>query len=84
LYHGRFLVGSGLLLLREEARLMQGVPIVGLTFSALVIGLAFLALGLSLGLLLFLRMFQSDERSRHIAPYIEFHSYRHLRACGNS
>ena len=54
---GALIVGSGLLLLREEARLMWGVPIIGLTF---------LALGCSLGLILFLLMVKSDERSRHI------------------
>jgi PAS domain S-box-containing protein len=54
---GALIVGSGLLLLRREAHLMWGVPIIGLTF---------LALGCSLGLILFLLMVKSDERSRHI------------------
>jgi PAS domain S-box-containing protein len=58
--------GSGLLLFREEARLMWGVPMSGLTFLALLIGLTFLALGFGLGVILLLRMVKSDERSRHI------------------
>jgi PAS domain S-box-containing protein len=55
------IVGSGLLLLREEARQMWGVPIIGLTF---------LALGLSLGLISFLLTVRTDERSRHILDSI--------------
>jgi PAS domain S-box-containing protein len=58
--------GSGLLLLREEARLMWGVPMTGLTYLALLVGLTFFVLGFGLGLILFLRAFKSDERSRHI------------------
>lgn len=53
--------GSGLLLLREEARFMWGVP---------VIGLASLAIGCSLLLMLFLLRAKSDERSRHILESI--------------
>jgi PAS domain S-box-containing protein len=58
---GAMIVGSGLLLLREEARLTWGVSIIGLTFFAL---------GCSLGLILFLRVINSDKRSRHILNFI--------------
>jgi PAS domain S-box-containing protein len=58
---GAMIVGSALLLLREEAYLKWGVPIIGLTF---------LALGCSLGLILFLRVINSDNRSRHILNFI--------------
>ncbi len=58
---GAMIVGSCLLLLREETYLMWGVPIIGLSF---------LALGCSLGLILFLRVINSDNRSRHILNFI--------------
>jgi PAS domain S-box-containing protein len=58
---GAMIVGSGLLLLREEARLTWGVSIIGLIFFAL---------GCSLGLILFLRVINSDKRSRHILNFI--------------
>jgi PAS domain S-box-containing protein len=54
---GSLIIGSGLLFLREEARQMWGVPILGLTVFAL---------GCSLGLYLFLHALNLDERSRHI------------------
>ncbi len=54
---GAMIVGSVLLLLKEEARLMPLVPTIGLTIFAL---------GCSLGLILFWRVVNSDNRSRHI------------------
>ncbi len=54
---GSLIIGSGLLFLREDARQMWGVPI---------LGLAVFALGCGLGLYLFWRAVNSDERSRHI------------------
>ena len=54
---GALITGSGLLFLREEARQMWGVPILGLVVFAL---------GCGLGLYLFLRAVSLDERSRHI------------------
>ncbi len=54
---GSLIIGSGLLFLREEARQMWGVPI---------LGLAVFTLGCGLGLYLFLRAINLDERSRHI------------------
>jgi PAS domain S-box-containing protein len=58
---GALIIGSGPLFLREEARLMWGVSVLGLT--------AF-ALGCSLVLYLFLRALNLDERSRHILTSI--------------
>jgi PAS domain S-box-containing protein len=58
---GAMIVGSALLLLREEAHLTWGVPIIGLTVFAL---------SCSFGLLLFLRVINSDDRSRHILNFI--------------
>jgi len=58
---GAIIVGSVLLLLKEEARLIWGVPIIGLTFFAL---------GCSLALILFWRVVNSDNRSRHILNLI--------------
>src|SRR5262249_26972084 len=58
---GAMIVGACLLLLRPEARLTWGVPVIGLTI---------LALGCSLGLILFLRVINSDNRSRHILNFI--------------
>jgi len=54
---GALITGSGLLFLREEARQMWGVPILGLVVFAL---------GCGLGLYLFFRAVSLDERSRHI------------------
>jgi PAS domain S-box-containing protein len=54
---GAMIVGSVLLLLKEGARLTSPVPIIGLTFFAL---------GCGLGLILFWRVVNSDNRSRHI------------------
>jgi PAS domain S-box-containing protein len=58
---GAMIVGSCLLLLRQEAYLKWGVPIIGLTFFAL---------GCGLGLILFWRVVNSDNRSRHILNFI--------------
>jgi PAS domain S-box-containing protein len=54
---GAMIVGSVLLLLKEGARLTSPVSIIGLTFFAL---------GCGLGLILFWRVVNSDNRSRHI------------------
>ncbi len=58
---GAMIVGSCLMLLRPEAHLMWGVP---------VLGIAFFALGCSIGLIMFLRVINSDNRSRHILNFI--------------
>jgi PAS domain S-box-containing protein len=58
---GAMIFGSGLLFLREEARQMWGVPVLGLTVFAL---------GCGAGLYLFLRALNLDERSRHILTSI--------------
>jgi PAS domain S-box-containing protein len=58
---GAMIVGSGLLLLREEVSPTWAVPVIALTF---------LALGCGLGLILFLRVINSDIRSRHILNFI--------------
>jgi len=56
---GAVIVGSGFLLLKEEARLTWEVPIIGLTL--------FFALGCSLGLILSLDVTNSGNRSRHVS-----------------
>jgi len=58
---GAMIFGSGLLFLREEARQMWG---------AQILGLAVFALGCGVGLYLFLRAVNLDERSRHILTSI--------------
>jgi PAS domain S-box-containing protein len=58
---GALIIGPGSLFLREEARQMWGTQILGLTVFAL---------GCGLGLYLFLRALNLDERSRHILTSI--------------